>query len=423
MKKFGLDNASHKRTPVPTHLKVSKDMNGTSEYGMLYSHDSNSMLVWYCDADWAGSVDDRKSTSGGYFFLGNNLISWFSKKRNRKKVTPSVSKNVKTSDKSSEPIIPSKDKTVVEEESRSKGSEMRNPTMHADDTENPTKEERSAIDKEFRKFVTCVLKEVNSDVSPDVQTSLAKESSPNNDSSEKAEESIPEHDALERRSKKKEDGCVPEHAAHERRSKKKAYHVVNADELTSDEEPLTNIVTPSIAKRLQICKGKAVVFKDSPSREMKRKYGGLKGTPSRSSIEAAGLMKTVTKFGPCYESLVKEFVVTIPDGCDDMKNSYYWKEKTEEPRAELEVTDDQVCKEITAKQVRHWPNKRKLSAGKLSVKYAILHRIGTANWVPTNHTSTISTGLGKFIYAVGTRRAFEFGKYIFVKMTKPSLLL
>ncbi|KAI5418913.1 hypothetical protein KIW84_043223 [Lathyrus oleraceus] len=189
-----------------------------------------------------------------------------------------------TSDKSSEPIIPSKDKTVVEEESRSKGSEMRNPTMHADDTENPTKEERSAIDKEFRKFVTCVLKEVNSDVSPDVQTSLAKESSPNNDSSEKAEESIPEHDALERRSKKKEDGCVPEHAAHERRSKKKAYHVVNADELTSDEEPLTNIVTPSIAKRLQICKGKAVVFKDSPSREMKRKYGGLKGTPSRSSI-------------------------------------------------------------------------------------------------------------------------------------------
>lgn len=89
-----------------------------------------------------------------------------------------------------------------------------------------------------------------------------------------------------------------------------------------------------------------------------------------------------------------------------------------EPQAELEVTDDQVCKEITAKQVIHWPNRGKLSAGKLSVKYAILHRIGSANWVPTNHTYTISTGLGKFIYVVGTKRAFDFGKYIFEQVLK-----
>ena len=57
-------------------------MNGTCDYGLLYSHTSDSILVRYCDADWAGSADDRKSTSGGCFFLGNNLISWFSKKQN-----------------------------------------------------------------------------------------------------------------------------------------------------------------------------------------------------------------------------------------------------------------------------------------------------------------------------------------------------
>eukprot|EP00253_Pinus_taeda_P034217 PITA_34217 len=33
------------------------------------------------DADWARSVDDRKSTSGGAFYMGFRLVSWFSKKQ------------------------------------------------------------------------------------------------------------------------------------------------------------------------------------------------------------------------------------------------------------------------------------------------------------------------------------------------------
>ncbi|XP_050876264.1 uncharacterized protein LOC127079959 [Lathyrus oleraceus] len=154
-------------------------------------------------------------------------------------------------------------------------------------------------------------------------------------------------------------------------------------------------------------------------------------------IEVDGLMKTVAKFGTCYESLVKEFMVTIPDRCDNVKSEDYRKVyvrgnfitfspvminkflgRSGEPQAELEVTDDQVCKEITAKQVKQWPNRGKLFVGKLSVKYAILHRIGTTNWVPTNHTSTISTGLGKFIYVIGTRRDFDFEKYIFEQVLK-----
>ncbi|MCI81022.1 envelope-like protein, partial [Trifolium medium] len=69
-------------------------------------------------------------------------------------------------------------------------------------------------------------------------------------------------------------------------------------------------------------------------------------------------------------------------------------ERSEEPQPELEVSDNVVCKEITANQVKVWPKKGKISSGKLSVKYAILNRIGAANWVPTKHTSDIATGLG-----------------------------
>ena len=36
----------------------------------------------YTDADYVGSVTDRRSTSGYCMFLGENLVTWRSKKQN-----------------------------------------------------------------------------------------------------------------------------------------------------------------------------------------------------------------------------------------------------------------------------------------------------------------------------------------------------
>ncbi|RVW64684.1 Retrovirus-related Pol polyprotein from transposon RE1 [Vitis vinifera] len=36
----------------------------------------------YTDADWAGAVDNRRSTSGYFTFVGGNLVTWKSKKQN-----------------------------------------------------------------------------------------------------------------------------------------------------------------------------------------------------------------------------------------------------------------------------------------------------------------------------------------------------
>ncbi|KAH1249745.1 hypothetical protein GmHk_05G013041 [Glycine max] len=156
-------------------------------------------------------------------------------------------------------------------------------------------------------------------------------------------------------------------------------------------------------------------------------------------IKAAGLLKTVTKLGDCYESLVREFIVNIPSDITNRKSDEYQKVfvrgkcvrfspavinkylgRPTDGVVDITVSEHQIAKEITAKQVQHWPKKGKLSAGKLSVKYAILHRIGAANWVPTNHTSTVATGLGKFLYAVGTKSKFNFGNYIFDQTVKHS---
>ncbi|KAL5184283.1 hypothetical protein HKD37_17G048011 [Glycine soja] len=156
-------------------------------------------------------------------------------------------------------------------------------------------------------------------------------------------------------------------------------------------------------------------------------------------IKAAGLLKTVTKLGDCYEGLVREFIVNIPSDITNRKSDEYQKVfvrgkcvrfspavinkylgRPTDGVIDIAVSEHQIAKEITSKQVQHWPKKGKLSAGKLSVKYAILHRIGAANWVPTNHTSTVATGLGKFLYAVGTKSKFNFGNYIFDQTVKHS---
>ena len=62
--------------------RIISYVNGTSDYGIWYSRDSNDWLVRYSNADWARCVNDRKSTLGGCFYVGNNLVSWMSKKQN-----------------------------------------------------------------------------------------------------------------------------------------------------------------------------------------------------------------------------------------------------------------------------------------------------------------------------------------------------
>ena len=55
--------------------RIIKYVITTVDFGVWYSKDTNDVLVGYSDADWAGNADDKKSTSEGCFYMGNNLIS------------------------------------------------------------------------------------------------------------------------------------------------------------------------------------------------------------------------------------------------------------------------------------------------------------------------------------------------------------
>ncbi|GKG25075.1 hypothetical protein Tco_0395703 [Tanacetum coccineum] len=49
--------------------------------GLWYSKDFGFVLTTFLDADHAGCIDTRKSTSGGIQFLGDRLVRWMSKKQ------------------------------------------------------------------------------------------------------------------------------------------------------------------------------------------------------------------------------------------------------------------------------------------------------------------------------------------------------
>ncbi|GJT36083.1 putative ribonuclease H-like domain-containing protein, partial [Tanacetum coccineum] len=76
--------ARYQVNPKVSHLHVMKRifryLRGQPKLGLWYPKDSPFDLVAYTDSDYAGASLDKKSTTGGFQFLGSRLISWQCKK-------------------------------------------------------------------------------------------------------------------------------------------------------------------------------------------------------------------------------------------------------------------------------------------------------------------------------------------------------
>ena len=73
------------QNPAKDHWKAIKRvlhyLAGSIFHGLVLSPAPHLLLLGFCDADWGANLDDCRSTSGSYVFLGNNLISLWSKKQ------------------------------------------------------------------------------------------------------------------------------------------------------------------------------------------------------------------------------------------------------------------------------------------------------------------------------------------------------
>ncbi|XP_019170478.1 PREDICTED: uncharacterized protein LOC109166047 isoform X2 [Ipomoea nil] len=73
------------QAPMRTHWEgavgIVKYLKNAPGKGILYADHGHMRVEAFSDADWAGSLSDRRSTTGYCVFIGGNLVSWKSKKQ------------------------------------------------------------------------------------------------------------------------------------------------------------------------------------------------------------------------------------------------------------------------------------------------------------------------------------------------------
>ena len=71
--------------PTEQHWKAVKHIlryiAGTINFGLQFPRGGSIDCTGFSDADWAGDIDNRKSTSGYLFKVGGGPVSWRSRKQ------------------------------------------------------------------------------------------------------------------------------------------------------------------------------------------------------------------------------------------------------------------------------------------------------------------------------------------------------
>ncbi|KAK9049545.1 hypothetical protein SSX86_031486 [Deinandra increscens subsp. villosa] len=75
----------HMHSPTTDHMnalkRILRYVQGTISHGLTITPSVSTSLVAFTDADWGGCPDTRRSTSGYCVYMGDNLLSWSSKRQ------------------------------------------------------------------------------------------------------------------------------------------------------------------------------------------------------------------------------------------------------------------------------------------------------------------------------------------------------
>lgn len=77
----GFEDGSGRVCRLRKSLYGLKQASRTAEYSLKFSAGTKFDIVGYCDSDYAGDLEERKSTSGCVFMVGGSVVSWRSERQ------------------------------------------------------------------------------------------------------------------------------------------------------------------------------------------------------------------------------------------------------------------------------------------------------------------------------------------------------
>ncbi|KAA0059849.1 uncharacterized protein E5676_scaffold184G00510 [Cucumis melo var. makuwa] len=154
-------------------------------------------------------------------------------------------------------------------------------------------------------------------------------------------------------------------------------------------------------------------------------------------IAKAELSKTISDVGSFYPQLIREFVVNLPTDFNDPSSPNYQTVHIRDFKflitpavingflgnfvstnfALSVLLIEVLASELSGGILSSW-SVNGIPAAALSVKYAILHKIGIANWFPSSHASSVSAALGTFLYRICNDDKVDAGAFIYNQLLR-----
>jgi hypothetical protein len=130
--------------PTKTHWtalkRVLRYLKGTMKHGILYSQNESAVCVGFSDADWAGDINDRKSTSGYLFQMSGGAVTWKSQKQSCVALSTAEAEYIALSSATQESVwlrnltselgSPAETPTTIYEDNQSAIAMTKNPQFH-----------------------------------------------------------------------------------------------------------------------------------------------------------------------------------------------------------------------------------------------------------------------------------------------------
>ena len=166
--------------PNEAHLtavkRIFRYLKGTMNFGLKYEKSADAELIGFADADWAGDIDDRHSTTGNVFIMAGGAISWLSRKQPVVSLSTTEAEYVSLCTATQEAVwlrkllsdikvVPTRP-TTIREDNQGAIAVARNPVSHARTKHIDIKYHyvREALNNGFIELVYCPTEQMTADI-------------------------------------------------------------------------------------------------------------------------------------------------------------------------------------------------------------------------------------------------------------------